>query len=222
MEAGDFPVANSAAIAPMVTALKRAIAQTHPDLQPEVYAIAHLSNAPVPDSEVLVCPLTLNLPENFEFRDRHLYEACRDVEGLRELVRGQWQANTGRGNLWLPIALTAKGPLYGEAIAVRDEEKGNDVANSYTQPFHLPDKARQPLYRLARQLLQWLKAPSSTYLMQFGIDDRGIYFDRLWPFPAPPALGSLGIQDPDLYTCHWYCLAGLPILDLTIAPSLRP
>jgi hypothetical protein len=26
----------------------------------------------------------------------------------------------------------------------------------------------------------------------------------------------LGVQEPDLFTCHWYCLTGKPIRDLLI------
>jgi hypothetical protein len=67
---------------------------------------------------------------------------------------------------------------------------------------------------LAYRLLRSLFATPAVYLMQFGLQEGSIYFDRLLPFPGEPAIASLGVQIPDLYTCHWHCLLGKPILDL--------
>jgi hypothetical protein len=217
-----FPGADSQAIAQMGEVLQGAIAQTHPDCEVKVVSISHLKTLPAPDSEVLICPLSLNVPDSVLGDLKPLYRACRDVEGLRTQVAQRWQVATGTGNLWLPVVLTAKGPIYGEAIGLADEKQpGCEGIVQYIQPVHLPDRWRQTLYALARNLLQWIGAPPATYLIQFGWDEQGLWFDRLWPFPGIPALASLGVQDPDLFTCHWYCLTRQPIYDLTIVPDWK-
>jgi hypothetical protein len=215
-----FPHADAGAIARMVAALQGAIAQTHPDCEVKSLAVSHLKNLPPLDSEVQFCPLTLNVPESVTGPLEDLYRACRDVEGLRKRVETHWQVASGTGNLWLPITLTAKGPLYGEVIGLSElEQLGSEAVAHYTQPVHLPDRWRQPIYALGRRLLHQLGAAPATYLIQFGWDEEGLCFDRLWPFPGIPALASLGVQNPDLFTCHWYCLTGQPIYDLTIIPN---
>ncbi|HEY9874998.1 MAG TPA: hypothetical protein V6D12_16290 [Candidatus Obscuribacterales bacterium] len=180
--------------------------------------------------DILYCPLTLNLPESFNFAAGHVYKACSDVSGLRQWVKQQGIAS-GTGDLWLPIVLTAKGPLYGEAIGLAAEVSGKELSLDlsrfssgadkvpYQQPVHLSDVWRQPLYQLGYRLLKFLSAPPSTYLLQFGFQNQNIVFDRLWPFPAAPAIASLDIQTPDLFTCHWYCLTETPIFDLSIIPA---
>lgn len=114
------------------------------------------------------------------------------------------------GDLYLPVVLTAKGPLYGEVISE------GEATSRYQQPVDLPDNQRQPLYHLAYQLLQSLSALPAVYLLQFGYNEQNLVCDRLWPFPGVPAIASIGVQEPDLFTCHWHCLTGQPILDLTI------
>lgn len=214
-----FPGADSQAIARMVEVIQGAIAQTHPDCEVKVSSISHLKNLSLLDSEVRVCPLSLNIPDWLLGELQPLYQACQDVEGLRNVVAERWQILPGTGNLWLPVVLTAKGPIYGEAIGLsQPEQPGSEAIAQYIQPVHLPDRWRQPIYALGRRLLQWLEAPPATYLIQFGWGEAGLCFDRLWPFPGIPALASVGIQDPDLLTCHWYCLTGQPIYDLTIVP----
>ncbi len=175
------------------------------------------------DQNLLICPFTLNLPENISFQGKDIYQACQDVIGLRTKVV-QMGYQTGNGQLWLPVVLTAKGPLYGEAIALGEGSLPTqielDLGSSewkYTQPWHLSDATRQDLYKLAYRLLRSLNAPPATYLLQFGVADQ-IYFDRLWPFPAPPAIASIGVQQPNLFVCHWYCLQALPLVDLQIIP----
>ncbi|MDY7013290.1 MAG: hypothetical protein SVX43_06725 [Cyanobacteriota bacterium] len=157
---------------------------------------------------VVYCPLTLNVPDDLDFPARELYCACRDVAGTRRWVETKLDYRTGEGNLWLPVALTAKGPLYGEAIAKE--------ANTYRQPLHLSDSHRQPLYHLAYTLLEGLGASPAVYLLQFSQQGPEILFDRLYPFPAEPAIASLGVQQPDLFACHGLCLTGQPLLDLII------
>ncbi|MBD2038168.1 hypothetical protein H6F76_24755 [Leptolyngbya sp. FACHB-321] len=165
----------------------------------------------------LLCPLTLSVPEKLVFPAQTLYAACRDVAGLRKQLEA-WQYITGDGTFWLPIVLTAKGALYGEVIG---SAQGADLVNAasasgYIQPVHLSDYQRQPLYALGQRLLRSLNALPAVYLMQFGWQDGAVCFDRLFPFPAAPAIASLKVQTPDLFACHWACLTGQPLLDLTI------
>lgn len=178
--------------------------------------------------DVIICPLTLNLPPNLTFEAQRVYQDCRDISSLRQRVEQQLECCVGKGCFWLPVVLTAKVPLYGEVIAlagVRSPEQlpedlfGSDL--SYYQPFHLSDLQRQQLYQLGKNLLQLLAAPPATYLLQFGLEGSKICFDRLYPFPATPAIASLGVQQPDLFACHWLCLISQPVFDLTISPPIN-
>ncbi|MEC4802757.1 MAG: hypothetical protein SAJ12_13035 [Jaaginema sp. PMC 1079.18] len=162
-------------------------------------------------TEDIICPLTLSLPPDLSFAGREVYRACADVTGMRSWVESL-DYGTGTGEYWLPIVLTAKGPLYGEAI-------GRETASQdYQQPIHFPDEVRQPLYALAYQVLRRFEAIPSVYFLQFSVRDRGIIFDCLYPFPIESAIASLGVQTPDLLTCHWLCLTQQPILDLVVKP----
>lgn len=178
--------------------------------------------------EMLFCPLTLSLPEHLGLPFQAIIKACADVPGLRQQLAQEMQVAIGDGCFWLPVVLTAKGPLYGEVIALAEEFYEKKLPQNlllcditYYQPFHLSDALRQPLYHMAYNLLQSLSAPPATYLVQFGLQKSEICFDRLWPFPTAPALASVGVQQPDLFTCHWYCLTAKPILDLTIIPVVQ-
>lgn len=224
---------DSPSVIRIVSALKQAIA-TSTDVPITVQAIAAntlQSNNLELDStwtqdwgakDVLVCPLTLNIPPNLPFTNEAIYKACRDISGLRQQVAQQIGCETGDGYFCLPLVLTAKGPLYGEVIGLAEEMPENLSSNlNYYQPFHLSDALRQQIYQIGHRLLQLLSAPPAAYLMQFGFESEGsICFDRLWPFPAAPAIASLGVQEPNLFACHWYCLTNIPILDLTIIPAL--
>lgn len=136
-------------------------------------------------------------------------QICGDVNQLRHRVTAQWGYAAGDGCLNLPIVWTQKGPLYGEVI-------GQISANDYRQPVHLGDRLRQPLYRLGQQLITDLGCFPRCYLLQFDLIEDQICFDRLWPFPTRAALASIGIQEPDLFTCHGFCLRGEAIYDLRI------
>ncbi|WP_219898516.1 hypothetical protein [Phormidesmis priestleyi] len=186
------------------------------DCEVEIETIARLqqklTNGTICLEDILLCPLTLDIPVSLEFPQRGIYQDCRDVLELRQRVEKDLHSFTGEGNFWLPIVLTSKGALYAEAIASADPL-------SYLQPFHLPDRYRQPLYELGQRLLKLVSATPSTYLMQFGFAGETVFFDRLFPFPATPAIASLNIQLPNLFACHWHCLTNTPILDLTIAPA---
>jgi hypothetical protein len=169
----------------------------------------------------ILCPLTLALPKWLAFPAQPVYQACQNVEGMRQQV-SQWHYKTGDGNGWLPIVLTGKGALYAEAIGVQGKPTTIEAdlnAYQYFQPVHLVDVQRQSLYGLAQRLLRSLIAPPSVYLLQFGFYGETLQFDRLIPFPAAPAIASIKLQEPDLFACHWRCLTHQPILDLTISNS---
>ncbi|PSP18150.1 MAG: hypothetical protein BRC58_04375 [Cyanobacteria bacterium QS_8_64_29] len=211
-------VATSRATQQMVAALKQAIAAQDPSAAIEVVPAAGLQAEPSDgEQQPRYCPLTIALPDSFEFPGRAIYQACKDVRARQQWVEAHLQCASGlqqpaawAGNYWLPMVLTAKGPLYGEAI-------GEGMApNTYRQPIELDDHQRQQLYRLGHQLLHALAAPPAVYLLQFGYLDGQIAFDRLWPFPAAPALASVGVQSPDLFACHWQCLTGRPVCNLAI------
>ena len=170
------------------------------------------------DPSWLCCPLTIELPPQFEFPQAQLFKIFRDIKSTRQWVEEKLEFRTGNkiktvwhGNYWLPIVLTAKGPMYGEVIGE------GQLPNSYEQPVDFPDDKRQPLYNLGYQILDSMAAKPGVYLLQFGFRDEVLVFDRVWPFPAAPGLASIGIQKPDLYTCHWQCLTQQPIRDLVIA-----
>lgn len=166
----------------------------------------------------LLIPLTLDLPPSLSFPGAEIYRRCRQVTTMRQQVAQDFQVPGGQGNFWLPVVLTAKGPLYCEVIG--------QTAGCFYQPVHWRDRHRQPLYKLAFRLLQSLAAPPATYLLQFGFQGAaqktapeavaGLVFDRLWPFPAEAAIASLAVQTPNLFECHWRCLTHQPILDICI------
>jgi hypothetical protein len=154
---------------------------------------------PVANAKAIYCPLTLNLPSTFEFWGQSINRVCQDIDRLRDLAAATTGVKVGDGgNLWLPVIWTARGPIYGEVIG----KNGSD----YHQPIHLEDIDRQPLYQFGYQLLTQLTAPPATYLVQFSKAETGIIFDRLFPFPAIPALASIRVQHPDLFDCHWRCI----------------
>jgi hypothetical protein len=206
----------------MVAALKAAIVKDSPTTTVEVVAAAALwsknTQLQSPNRNSIYCPLTIQLPDWLKFPAQDIYKACREIEGRRQWVERNLAYKTSikdswLGDLWLPVVLTAKGPLYGEVIGE------GAIPNSYEQPVNLTDDLRQSLYHLASQLLDSLSALPSVYLLQFRLHGKEIIFDRLWPFPAAPAIASLNNQQPDLFVCYWQCLVGQPILDLTIMSS---
>ncbi len=197
----------------MVSALKQVIPAAA-----SVQTIA-ANNLKQVDADTLLCPLTLNLPD-VVFPAQSIYQACRDVFGLRQRLVEQFNISVADGCFWLPVVLTSKGPLYGEVIALSEEKQLQELSCdlSHFQPCHFSDFTRQQLYRLGYKVLRALSAPPSTYLVQFTVQDSQVCFDRLWPFPAAPAIASLGVQEPDLFTCHWRCLTGQAIIDLNLIP----
>ena len=197
--------------------LKAAIAQSDPLTEVEICAVSELNAGAIALSGAIVCPLTLDVPSNLVFPGQYVFRFGANVAAARDRVAQELQVPVADGNFWLPVVLTAKGPLYAEAIAGESDKLSGEL--TYSQPLHLSDVWRQQLYELAFRLLDLLNAPPATYLMQFGFVGDRICFDRLLPFPAAPAIASVGVQVPDLFVCHWSCLTNKPIYDIKI-PSL--
>jgi hypothetical protein len=203
--------------------LEKILSQTS-TIEVKTLAIQDLTAEDADRLQASLYPLTLRIPPGLALT--HLYQQCQDPATLQQRVAG-WGYQTGPGCCWLPIALTAKGPLYGEVISLLDPETqslAREIKSCaqnpvYCQPLHLQDAWRQPLYALGQRLLHELAATPATYLLQFGWQGQDLCFDRLWPFPTQAAIASLEVQNPDLFICHWRCLANLPILDLQIAGS---
>jgi len=191
-----------------------AIALSSPSTVVEICLISDLNSAAIASTEATICPLTLNVPDTLAWTGQTIYRNCRDVSAMRDRASKQFGAITGIGNFWLAVVWTAKGPLYGEVIGLEADKLS--PGSNYSMPVHLSDVSRQQLYELAFRLLQSLSAPPATYLMQFGFEGNQICFDRLWPFPAAPAIASVNVQVPDLFLCHWHCLTNIPIYDMQI------
>jgi hypothetical protein len=206
----------------MVTAIEKSILTHSPNTTVEVIAASALGSeskqVQSQHGNPIYCPLTIQLPDWFKFPSHDIYKACRDIEGRREWVERKLGYKTSikdscLGDLWLPVVLTKKGSCYGEVIGE------GAIPNSYEQPIALGDESRQSLYHLADQLLKSLSAKPSVYLLQFRLLKGEIVFDRLWPFPAAPALASLGHQKLDLFAYHCQCLLGKSLLDMTSVPE---
>ncbi len=154
-----------------------------------------------------------------------VYGACAAISELRDWVEHHLGYSTlktsgseptsAQGTHWLPIILTARGPIYGEVIGINNQ-------GIYCQPISLADATKQPLFHLAYELVNYLNAPPAVYLMQIKLapDNQGelslLAFDCLIPFPAAPAVASVGVQEPDLFACHWRCVQGQGITDVII------
>ncbi len=201
----------------MVNALKEAIPSS---VSIEVMSAACLwskaDTLKTSKQNTIWCPLTIQLPHWLDFPAKDIYQKCKNVEERRVWVEENLKYKTTLGeswlgDLWLPIVLTKKGTLYGEVIGE------GMIPNSYAQPAEISNDIKDTLYYLGYQLLENLAAPPSVYLLQFGLAGKEIIFDRLWPFPATPAIASLRVQKPDLYACYWRCLTNQPIVDLMLA-----
>ncbi|MBW3586518.1 MAG: hypothetical protein KY448_11970 [Cyanobacteria bacterium 0813] len=198
--------------------LKAAIAQSNPLTEVNICGVSELNSGAIAPGGAIICPLTLDVPSHLVFPAQDVFRFCGNVSVARDRVAQDLQVPVGDGNFWLPVVLTAKGPLYAEAIGAEAQKQSGEL--SYSQPVHLSDVWRQQLYELAYRLLNLLNAPPATYLMQFGFVGERICFDRLWPFPAAPAIASVGVQVPDLFVCHWYCLTNKPIYDVQICSGV--
>lgn len=207
----------------MVEALKQSIAALSPEIKIELVSAGMLrskqSQASKKDSRTIYCPLTIQLPEYINFPTRKIYSDCKDIVQRRRWVEQNLGFKTSvgdswLGHLWLPVVLTADEAIYAEVIGE------GEIPNSYEQPVTIPNHQLKSLYKLADGLLDSLSAPPAVYLIQFSFHKGEIVFDRLWPFPAAPALITLKTQQPDLFACHWSCLINKPIANLTISDAM--
>ena len=199
----------------MVIALKRGIYANSPDAIVETVSAGSFSSKSNriahKESTTVYCPLTIQLPDYCDFPGKEIYSACKDLHRRRHWVEKNlgYKTSVGDswlGNLWLPILLTDKGLLFAEIIGE------GAIPNYYEQPIDFLPKQRQSLYRLGSNLLEDISATPAVYLLQFSLQEQEIIFDRLWPFPAAPALASLRNQKADLFDHHWRCLTGKAIL----------
>ena len=208
----------------MVEALQSSIAESSIPSTVEIVSAAtlwskHARNAQKSkDDKTIYCPLTIQLPEYFDFPQKRIYSACKDINSRRKWVEKNLGLKTSvgdswLGHLWLPIVLTDN-PIYGEIIGE------GSMPNSYEQPVTIPNRQRKSLHDLADRLLDSLDATPATYLLQFSLYKGEIVFDRLWPFPAAPASITLKTQKPDLFTCHWYCLTQQPIPKISVSDPM--
>ncbi|BBA79894.1 hypothetical protein RGRSB_1467 [cyanobacterium endosymbiont of Rhopalodia gibberula] len=202
----------------MVTALQRAILADSDSTEVDVISAASLWSNNLTysksNSNLIYCPLTIEIPPKFSFPVQKLYQTCQDIPGLQQWVEQNLGYKTSirdswLGDLWLPIVVTGKQMLYGSVIGE------GAIPNSYEQPVELDRRVEKSLHSLAQELLTSLDAPPSVYLVQFRLLSNEIIFDRLWPFPAAPAIASLRYQQPNLFICHWYCLTQKPIVQVT-------
>ena len=209
----------------MVMALKRGIYANSPNAIVETVSAGSVSSKSHKivhkESRTIYCPLTIQLPDYCNFPGKEIYVACKDLHRQRHWVEKNlgYKTSVGDswlGNLWLPILLTEKGLFFADIIGE------GAIPNYYEQPIDFPAKKRQSLYRLGSNLLEHLSATPAVYLLQFSLHNQEIIFDRLWPFPAAPALASLYSQKPDLFDYHWRCLTGKAILKSDDLKSKMP
>ncbi|MGF1540168.1 MAG: hypothetical protein ACFCU5_06900 [Pleurocapsa sp.] len=208
----------------MVEALKRSVnACSSSPISIQVTSAAALcaKSSRDEDNSRIICPLTIQLPDYLDFPAKKIFSACKDIVGRRRWVDRNLGFKTScgdswLGHLWLPVVLTDQEIIYAEVIGE------GAMPNSYEQPVMIPKRQRRSLHELAEGLLESLSAPPSVYLIQFSLHNGEIVFDRLWPFPAAPALITTRTQQPDLFTCHWSCLTGRPISSLTVLDAKMP
>ncbi|MEL6578238.1 MAG: hypothetical protein AAFQ14_00690 [Cyanobacteria bacterium J06621_12] len=209
----------------MVEALQNSIAQDSPSRTVEIVSAATLwskhSRLTIKkdrNNDTVYCPLTIQLPEYFDFPQRKIYSACKDINSRRRWVEKNLGLKTSvgdswLGHLWLPIIVTDK-PMFGQVIGE------GSMPNSYEHPVAIPKRQQKSLHSLASELLDTLSAPSATYLLQFSLHKGEVVFDRLWPFPAAPALITLKTQQPDLFNCHWRCMTNQTIAKISVSSAM--
>jgi hypothetical protein len=150
-------------------------------------------------------PLTLQIPPAIAFPAREIFLACQDVRKLREWAEQKLNFpalshHDGLGDRWLPVAVSPSGLDFGELIGE------GAIPNAYQQPMEMTAKQQKAIYRLAKKLLEFLKAPPAVYLLQVRLTPSQVLFDRLWPFPAAPAIASFNAAKPSLFHLHWQCV----------------
>jgi hypothetical protein len=211
----------------MVNALKAAIVNLSPDTIIETVAVASLWSDQAQQQTQLggrvYCPLTIQLPQWLNFPGQGVYQACQEIAARRQWVSEQLNlplCNDAHwlGDHWLPIIVTMDGiqcaPLIHEGM----------MPNAYELlPWDMTpyQEHRDNLERLAHALISTLKAPPGVYLLQFSLA-RTLLFDRLWPFPAAPAIATIGYDQLDLFAYHWRCLNNLSLPTLPSTLERQP
>lgn len=194
----------------MATAMKQGIINSDKTREVKIIGAADLwaksVNLHSDSKDLIYCPLTIKLPDWFNFTAQRIYKICGDVENRRKWVKHNFGYQTSSdnsclGDLWLPAILSSEKISYGDIIGE------GEIPNSYQQFFSFPDELKNLLYSLTNSLLDSINAIPAVYLLQFKILEEKIIFDRLWPFPATPAIVSINNQQPDLFTHHWQCLS---------------
>ncbi len=200
----------------MALALSKSVINSRDSYEIEILSGADLwSKSPqspeFSQDSTIYCPLTIKLPDWFNFSGRKVYDACRNLERRRKWVKQNFGYKTSYdniwlGDLWLPIIYANGESTFGSVICE------GMMPNQYHQPFDLPLEIRPQLKKLASELLDSIQAIPSVYLLQFKLVKNEIIFDRLWPFPATPAIASINNpHQPNLYSCHWLCLSNQPL-----------
>ena len=210
----------------MVEALKRSInACSSSAISIEVASAAILwskySRGNRDNSEIIYCPLTIQVPDYIDFPGKKIFSACKDIVGRRRWVDRNLGFKTSfgdswLGHLWLPVVFTKQEIIYAEVIGE------GAMPNTYEQPVSISKHQRYSLHQLAEGLLESLSAPPAVYLIQFSLHNGEVVFDRLWPFPAAPALITTRTQQPDLFACHWSCLTNRSISGVTVLDAKMP
>lgn len=211
----------------MVNALKTAIATLSPETIIETVAVASLWSEQAQQQTQLggriYCPLTIQLPQWLNFPGQTIYQACQEIAPRRQWVSEHLDlplCNDANwlGDHWLPIIVSGDeiqcAPLIHEGMM----PNVYDLLSWEATPYH---RHRSQLERVAHGLIQALNAPPGVYLLQFSLSQT-ILFDRLWPFPAAPAIATIGYDSLNLFAHHWRCLNNLPIPTLPSVVNCTP
>ena len=211
----------------MVNAMKAAIAHQSPETIIETVAVASLWSDQAQQQTQLggriYCPLTIQLPQWLNFPGQAVYQACQDIAARRQWVSEHLDlplCNDAHwlGDHWLPIIVSAQGIQCAPLIHEGMMPNAYDLLLWDADPYQ---HHRSNLERLAGALIETLNAPPAVYLLQFSLS-QSILFDRLWPFPAAPAIATMGDEHLDLFAYHWCCLNNLAVPALPQLTDRQP
>ncbi len=194
----------------MAMAMKQGIISSNQSITVEILGGADLwaksVNLTSENDGVRYFPLTIKLPDWFNFSAKRVYKICSNLENRRKWVKQHFGYQTSSdnsllGDLWLPIIFKPRKTIYADIIGE------GEMPNSYQQLPSFPETSKNLVCTLASQLLESINATPAVYLLQFKIIKDNIIFDRLWPFPATPAIATINNkQQTDLFTHHWQCI----------------
>lgn len=209
-------IAASPVTSRMVEALRTAIASQSPDTIVETVAVASLwSDQAQQQTQMggrVYCPLTIQLPRWLNFPGQAIYQACQEIQHRRQWVSERLQLPLCKdaqwlGDHWLPVIVHPRGMEFGPLIYEGMMPNAYGLISWELPPY---ERYQKPLTQLAQALMEQLQAPPAVYLLQFSVA-QGLMFDRLWPFPAAPAIATITEPQPNLFTYHWCCLNDLPL-----------